>query len=251
MLFQQQQISTFFQSLIVGLALSFSSDIIGQDSVFYSGKTISNVDYHHGQLPLALGVHNIQVVRANRENPEMAEGKGWTYNHAPMLAYWNNTFYLEYLSNPMSEHVPPGQTLLVTSKDGYSWSKPVVIFPPYKIPDGTKKEGRSEVAKDLYAVMHQRMGFYVSTDNRLLVLAYYGICLGAGDDPNDGNGIGRVVREIYADGNHGPVYFIRYNRNWNPKNTGYPFYTSCKDKGFIRACDELLADPLMMQQWNE
>ena len=251
MLFQQQQISTFFQSLIVGLALSFSIKIAGQDSVYYSGKTLSNVDYHHGQLPLAMGVHNIQVLRANRENPEMAEGTGWTYNHAPMLAYWNDTYYLEYLSDSIGEHVPPGQTLLVTSNDGYTWSKPVVVFPPYKIPDGTTKEGRSEVATGLFSVMHQRMGFYVSKDNRLLILAYYGICMGKDDNPNDGKGIGRVVREIYANGKLGPIYFIRYNHGWDQKNTRYSFYTRSRDKGFIRACDELMAKPLFMQQWNE
>jgi len=233
------------------MAFLFSLPANGQDSVFYSGQTLSNVDYHHGQLPLAMGVHNIQVLRANRENPEMAEGTGWTYNHAPMLAYWNNRFYLEYLSDSVSEHVPPGQTLLVTSADGYNWSKPLVVFPRYKIPDGTTKEGRSEVAADLFAVMHQRMGFYVSKDSRLLVLAYYGICLGKGDDPNDGKGIGRVVREIYSDGHLGPVYFIRYNHGWDQNNTHYPFYTKSRDKGFIVACDELLANPLMMQQWNE
>src|SRR5205085_1130973 len=103
---------------------------------------------------------------------------------------------LHFLSNPVGEHVPPGRTLLVTSKDGNNWSDPVVIFPPYKIPDGTTKEGRTETAKDLFAVNHQRMGFFVSKKNRLLTLAYYGIVLGKGDDPNDGNGIGRVVREI-------------------------------------------------------
>src|SRR4030042_6167607 len=214
MLFQQQQISTFFQSLIVGLALSFSIKIAGQDSVYYSGKTLSNVDYHHGQLPLAMGVHNIQVMRANREHPEMADGFGWTYNHAPMLAYWNNTFYLEYLSNPVGEHIPPGQTLIVTSKDGYNWSKPLVAFPPFKIPDGTTKEGVKTVAKDLYACMHQRMGFYVSKKNRLLALAYYGLVLEPGDDPNDGKGIGRIVREIKSDGSFSPIYFIRYNSSW-------------------------------------
>jgi hypothetical protein len=51
--------------------------------------------------------------------------------------------------------------------------------------------------------MHQRMGFYVSKKNRLLALAYYGIALDAKDDPNDGKGIGRVVREIYKDGSFG------------------------------------------------
>ncbi len=168
-----------------------------QETIYYSGTTLSNVDYHHGQLTPAQGVHARQVLRANREHPELAPGTGgWTYNHAPMLAYWNNTFYLEYLSNPVGEHVPPGQTLLMTSKDGVSWSDPVVIFPPYKVPDGTTKKDYPGVAKDLYAVMHQRMGFYVSGKNRLLALAYYGIALDAKDDPNDGNGIGRVVREV-------------------------------------------------------
>src|SRR5580658_6136344 len=100
-----------------------------RELVHYSGKTLSNVDYHHGQLAPAVGVHNIQVFRANREHPEMADDSGFTYNHAPMLAWWNNTFYLEYLSDRVGESVPPGQTLLLTSKDGMVWSKkPIVLF---------------------------------------------------------------------------------------------------------------------------
>jgi hypothetical protein len=223
-----------------------------QDTVRYTGKTLSNVDYHHGQLSPAMGVHNIQVMRANREHPEKGDGFGWTYNHAPMLAFWNNTFYLQYLSNPVGEHIPPGQTLLLTSKDGYVWSKPVIVFPPFEIPDGTTKEGYPGVAKDLYAVMHQRMGFYVARkSNRLLTLGYYGIALDAKDDPNDGNGIGRMVREIYKDGSFGPIFFIRFNSAWNDRKTSYPLYKKSKDKAFVQACDELLNDPLMMQQWVE
>jgi hypothetical protein len=49
----------------------------------------------------------------------------------------------------------------------------------------------------------------------------------------------------------GDIYFIRYNSAWNEKNTSYPFFKSSKDKGFVKACDELLSNPLMMQQWNE
>jgi hypothetical protein len=168
-----------------------------------------------------------------------------------MLAYWNDTFYIEYLSDPVGEHIPPGQTLLVTSKDGYSWSQPRVVFPRYRIPDGTKKEGYETVAVGLYAVMHQRMGFYVSGDRRLLVSGYYGICMDRNDSPNDGKGIGRVVREINRDGSLGPVYFIRYNKYWNAGNTTFPFYQDSDDEGFVKACSEMLADPLMMQQWNE
>lgn len=234
--------------LLIGCAVAGNAQ---QDTVRYTGSTLAKVDSHNGRLPLAMGVHNIQVVRAHRDLKKARHSFGWTYNHAPMLAYWNNTFYLEYLSNPVGEHVPPGQTLLVTSKDGYHWSDPVIIFPPYKVPDGFKKPEREGVANNLYAVMHQRMGFYTASNRKLLALAYYGIAMDHKDDPNDGNGIGRVVREIKADGSHGPIYFIRYNHNFHEKNSTYPFYKSSKDKAFVAACDELLSKPLMMQQWNE
>ena len=245
---------TRYLFLILALAAvrkAAAQDSAGAEIVHYSGHVLSNIDYHHGQLAPAVGVHNIQVLRANREHPDSAEGSGWTYNHAPMLAYWNNKFYLEYLSDSIGESVPPGQTLLLTSPNGYVWSKPVIVFPKYKIPDGTTKEGHPGVAKDLYAVMHQRMGFYVSKHHRLLVLGFYGICLDPHDDPNDGKGIGRVVREIHSDGSFGPIYFIHYNLAWNTDNTSYPFYASSKDKGFVEDCNELMATPLMMMQWVE
>lgn len=241
----------FYKAVMAALYLVLATKAQAQDTVRYTGSTLVNIDYHHGQLSPAMGVHNTQVLRANREHPDQAEGFGFTYNHAPMLAYWNNTFYLEYLSDRMGESVPPGHTLLLSSKDGYNWTKPAEIFPIYRIPDGTTKEGHKEVAKNLDAVMHQRMGFYVSKKNRLLVLGYYGICLEEHDDPNDGNGIGRVVREMSTDGKPGAIYFIRYNHGWNEKNTSFPFYKTSKDKGFMEACDELLATPLMMQQWVE
>jgi hypothetical protein len=235
-------------SLLAGLSAITTQ---AQDTVHYTGTTLSSVADHHGRLPLAMGVHNIQIVRASREFPTAKYSYGWTYNHAPMLAYWNNTFYLEYLSNPVGEHVPPGQTLLMTSKDGYHWTEPVIIFPPYKVLEGYKKEGIVGEAHNLMAVMHQRIGFYTASNKKLLALAFYGVALNDKDDPNDGNGIGRVVREIKADGTYGPIHFIRYNHAFNEKNTGYPFYKSSKDKAFVAACDELLSKPLMMQQWNE
>ncbi|WP_229217195.1 exo-alpha-sialidase [Dyadobacter luteus] len=231
------------------LALT-GSELAAQDTIRYSGKTLVNVDYHHGQLSPAIGVHSYQTLRANRTNSQGDTSVTWTYNHAPMLAYWNNKFYLNYLSNPVGEHIPPGQTLLQTSEDGRTWSKAEVIFPPYKIPDGTTKKEYPGVAKDLYAVMHQRMGFFVSKNDRLLTLGYYGIALDAKDDPNDGNGIGRVVREIYKDGTLGPIYFIRFNKSWK-QPADYPLYKKSKDKGFVQACDQLLTNTLTTQQWAE
>lgn len=238
-------------SFLIAAGLLAANGVYAQDTVRYVGNTVANVDYHHGELSPAIGVHNMQIFRANREHPEQADGFGFTYNHAPMMAYWNNQFYVEYLSDKVGESVPPGQTLLITSKDGQAWSKPTVVFPQYKIPDGTTKEGNPNVAKDLMAVMHQRMGFYTSKSKRLLVLGFYGICLDPHDDPNDGLGIGRVVREIYPNGKFGPIYFIHYNPKWNESNTSYPFYKKSKDKGFVQACDELMANPLEMMQWVE
>ncbi|MBK8953551.1 MAG: exo-alpha-sialidase [Chitinophagaceae bacterium] len=188
-------------------------------------------------------------MRANRA--DINSTTSWTYNHAPMLAYWNNSFYLEYLSNPIGEHIAPGQTLLQSSKDGYNWSEPVVIFPPYKVPDGFVKPGKTDTAKNNYAVMHQRFGFYTSKAGKLYALAYYGIVLGQKDDPNDGNGIGRVIREIKSDGTFGSIHFLRYNHAFNESNTEYPFYKSSGEKELIVACEEILNTPLLMMQTVE
>src|SRR5262245_48666256 len=160
---------------------------------------------HDGNLRPAIGVENIQVMRANRSHPEWADGHGWTYNHAANLAYWNGKFHLHYLSNPVGEHVAPGQTLVATSVDGRKWDKPVVVFPTYQLAGGGT------------AMMHQRMGFYVAPNGRLLVLGFYGHA----PNPFGKGGIGRVVREAYKNGTYGPIHFIRYQRHagFNGTNT--------------------------------
>ena len=91
------------------------------------------------------------------------------------------------------------------------------------------------------------MGFYIAPNGRLLVLAFYGHT----EDPFHEGGIGRVVREAYRDGTYGPIYFIRYSSHtkWNESNTSYPFYTKSDDKGFVDACNALLADKLKTMQW--
>jgi len=224
------------------------------EPVRYVGGQSPNLEHHDGQLRPAVGVHSYQVLRANRTHPEWAEDWGWTYNHAPMLAYWKDRFYLEYLSNPVSEHVPPGHTLLATSKDGRNWAKPEVVFPTYAIPDGVyRARGTPRLASGTRAVMHQRMGFYVSPNGRLLALGFYGICSHPRDYPCDGYGIGRVVRELRDDGPMGPIYFLRYNRHagWNEANTHYPHYTESSDPAFMTAYNALLDDRLATLQWWE
>ncbi|WP_149915433.1 sialidase/neuraminidase family protein [Sphingobacterium cavernae] len=241
----------FRYNLLASILFSVSA-VYAQDTVKYTGNSLSNIDYHHGQLTPAVGTHNIQIFRANRENPQFAGGQYFTYNHQPFIAYWNNTYYVQYLSNPVGEHIAEGITFLHTSKDGYNWSDPVELFPAYKVPEGFTKPNRTDKAgKDLYAIMHQRMGFYTAKNGKLLTIGYYGVALDKKDDPNDGNGIGRVVREINKDGTFGAIYFIRMNSSFSKYKPEYPMYTKSKDKEFIKACEEMMKNPLVMQQWVE
>lgn len=213
------------------------------DAVRYTGSTVATPQCHDGGLPPVVGVHNIQTMRASQ---------GALYNHQPMMAYWRGRFYMHYLTNPRSEHEPPGKTMLQTSADGYTWTAPVVLFPEYDVPDGFAKSAQPNlIAKGVKAVMHQRMGFYVSKDGKLIATGNYGVALDATDDPNDGNGIGRVAREIRQDGTFGPIYFIYYNHGFSEANTAFPYYKNAADKGFVKACDEMLASPMLLMQWVE
>ncbi|MCH5312615.1 MAG: exo-alpha-sialidase, partial [Prevotella sp.] len=214
------------------------------DQPHYTGTAIARPTLHDGGLTPVVGVHNIQIMRGE---------KPWLYNHQPMIAYWQGKFWLHYLTDPRSEHEQPGRTMLMSSEDGYKWSEPVVLFPIYKVPDGfTKPTLPGIVAKDMTAIMHQRVGFFVSKQTgKLIATGNYGVALTPKDDPNDGNGIGRVAREIKADGSFGPIYFIYYNHGMNEKNTDYPYYKRAKDKNFVKAIDEMLADPMQRMQWAE
>lgn len=223
------------------------------EPIRYIGGVTANMDVHHGQLRPVVGVQNRQVTRANRQHPNLADGYGWTYNHAPMLAYWNDTFYLMYLSNPVGEHVKPGQSFLIQSEDGIRWSKPEVVFPIYKVAQDVVQPDGRVVPAGTETVMHQRMGFYLAPNGKMLVVGFHGICLTPKEKPVDGRGIGRIVRELHADGTFGPLYFIRYNRHagWDEDNTHYPFYKEATEPSFIEACDALLADSLVTMQWWE
>jgi len=204
-----------------------------------SGREKLDLSYQHGRLALVVGTENYQLYRGNREHPEFAGELDYTYHHAPMLAYWKGKFYLEFLSAPVNEHDEATVTSLTTSIDARNWSTPKVIFPSFK-PQGDSHE----------IITHQRMGFYVSPDKeRLLVLAFYG----RWPSPNEGQGIGRVVREVHEDGSLGPIYFIRYNRHagWKESNTPYPFYKESPDKSFVKLCETLMENKLYVQQWYE
>lgn len=221
------------------------------EPVKYVGELNPDKRFFDGKLPHAVGVQHFQVLRANRTNPTEPGLVGWTYNHQPYLAYWNGTFYLQYLSGLIAEHTPPTRIHITTSKDGMTWTNPVVAFPEYELPE-INDDGEI-IPKGTFAVYHQRMGWFVAPNGKLLTLGFVGFSATPRRSPNSGNGLGRVVREVNADGTFGPIYFIRYNRHagWNEKNTAFPFYKESKDKDFLAACDSLLANKLITLQWWE
>ncbi len=220
------------------------------DRIHYTGTTLSNPERHDGGLSPVVGVHNIQIMQANREHPTKAGNDGWTYNHQPMMAYWNNKFYLHFLCDPSDEHIPPSRTMLQTSTDGYTWSEPEILFPELSVPEGFQKPERPEQAHNLIAIMHQRVGWYVSKSGQLFAIGNYGVAFDRKDDPNDGNGLGRVIREVRKDGTFGPIYFIYLNHTYKKYKTAFPFYTKA-DKATRKACEELLANPRYRMQWVE
>ena len=132
----------YFCLTIVAIAITQLNSLAQTGSatepVRYVGGVTIDPNVHEGRLRYAIGVESRQTIRVNRTHPELNDGYGWTYNHASNLAYWNGKFYQQFLSNPVDEHIPPGQTLMVTSPDGKSWSEPEVTFPQYQPPTGVK-----------------------------------------------------------------------------------------------------------------
>lgn len=226
-----------------------------RDIIICHNQERADIRFQDGALRPVVGTKNYQVMRAGRNADFAPDGCGWTYNHAPMLAWWHERFLVQYLSDPISEHVPPSQTLLATSADGVSWSKPEVVFPPITIDSepyrGPEKE---RLGKRVSCIMHQRAAFYVTRDDRLLMTAFYGISPSPQVAPNNGYGVGRVVREIYSDFSMSDIYFIRFNiaGGFTRKNTkAFPDYHDSGKPEFIAACEELLANRVYTQQWWE
>ncbi len=234
----------FLTLLLTAPIVAIAQPGTAQEPIRYVGETkITDQHYHDGQLRPAVGVHNYQVFRANPTNPTEDDRADNCYNHAPMLAYWNDTYHFEYIGSKWGEHGQPTQTYLIQSKDGVDWEAPRLLFPAIEYAPGET------------TIAHQRMGFYTSPEGRLLVTCFYGIPQGNSDSPNTGYGVGRAVREIYKDNSFGPIYFIRAmpQAGYDAKKEAefYPFYTASTDPGFRAAYESLLKNKLVTQQWWE
>lgn len=232
---------------------------IADAPVVYTGSETGDKGYHHAGFRPAVGVHAIQVFRANRTQAPDGPPVGYTYNHAPMLAYWQGRFWMNYVAGLVEEHGRPGRTGFTSSADGYSWDEPGVAFPVVALPEiepppryfgGRQLPVQPEGTE---SIMHQRMGFYLAPNGRLLTSGFYSYCPNVRFGPNRGQGLGRVVREVQPDGALGPISFVRLNRHagWHEGNVPFPMCTESDDAGLVEACQSLLADKLVTLQWWE
>ncbi len=222
----------------------------------YLGKVHPNCDYFHGQIPYGKGIHLYQVSRAYRERPELDDGTGHTYKHAPDLCWYHGRFYIQYLTNPVHEHAGAGVSVLASSEDGRRWGDFRITFPEYWIPacEVTDDLGEHHVFDgSVPAFMHQRMGFYYAKNDVMLVSGFYGWSPQMWMTNWDRRGIGRVVRRLYPDGTLGEIYFVHVNRQggWRKEQLLYPWFEESGDEELVAACRELLHNSLAVQQWAE
>lgn len=238
------------------LNINHSSEKYENALPHYVGDEIPNCDYTHGQIKPFPGVKCYQIVRANRSFPKDADGTKTTYKHAPDIAVFNDRIYVQYLVNEVDEHEPGGYSILASSSNAEGKWEFKVSFPPYRIPKCVVNDYKGlthEFTGDSFGFMHQRMSFYKSGNGRMLLLGFYGWSPEKWMTNWDNYGIGRVVREIYPDGNLSDIYFIKpnYQAGWKDEQLLYPLYSKAEDSGFIEACKELLSDRLYTQQWAE
>lgn len=236
--------------LLIMVLLSNGLVSIGQDTeIIYPKYTASSEKDDHildGRIPWAIGVHSYGVFRSYNLGGRThdKDGRGYRFNHHPNIVYWKGHYWVNYQGGPtdaIEGDNPRVPYWISYSENGSGWDAPEILFPSIRFED------------DL-TYMHTRMGFYVSHSGRLIAISFHG----RHKTPNGGgeNGVARVGREIYGvktDGRieMGPVYALRFNEGKNTENTGLDLYKTSEDDAFVEACDELVNDKLVTQQWFE
>ena len=89
-----------------------------EDDIRCHNQERADIRFQDGGLRHIQGASCYQVVRGAKNPAISPEGRGFTYNHAPMLAWFNGKFVLEYLGGPSGEHEPPSAAFVVFSEDG-------------------------------------------------------------------------------------------------------------------------------------
>ena len=69
------------------------------------------------------------MFRANKEQPGLSDGRGWTFHHHPDMAVWRGRLYVAWSACVKDEDLWPNRELYCVSQDGKSWSAPRELFP--------------------------------------------------------------------------------------------------------------------------
>ena len=180
-----------------------------------------NLQLPDGGLKPVVGVQNTQILRASRNQPEQADGDGWTYAHHQDLAVWKGRIYAAWAMTPKDEDVPPYKVVYATSRDGWQWSAPADLFP-------------REVS------CAARFYFYRATNGRMLAF-----CAGNTADSTVSEAEKKVllVREITADHQLGEVFTLIA-----PLPDLPPSFETSTDAGFVAACREAAGNNLLLEQ---
>ena len=178
-----------------------------------------NLQLPDGGLKPVVGVQNIQVLRATRNQPEQADGDGWTYAHHQDLAVWKGRLYAAWTMSPRDEDKTPFKMVYATSTDGFHWSLPEDLFP-----------------RDI--AWFGRFSFYRATNGRMLAL-----CPGKTEAVNEFLKKELLVREITEQHRLGPVFTLL-----NPRPDYPPLFSSSEDAEFVAACREAAGNNLLLEQ---
>jgi hypothetical protein len=176
-----------------------------------------------GGLPPAVGVANIEIFRASRAAADITDGKGWTYNHHVDMACWSGRLYVAWDNGQKDEDTWPARDVYSTSVDGVTWTPPAELFP-------------LGISNPL------RMYFFRAPNGHMLAIAARRVVRGKITNATEG---GVVVRELLPDHWLGPVYMLIQSP---VAGKDVPFYPDSTDKGFVQACEQLLANHLYLEQ---
>jgi len=199
---------------------------MNSDFIYIDGPEQSLVDpaLPDGGIPPAIGVRSYCIFRASNAVPEITDGRGWTYHHHVDMACWRGRLYVGWNSCERDEDVWPSRELFSTSVDGANWADPREMFP-------------QGVSTPL------RMYFFRAPNGRMLLIA--GLRGDIAKTSEDRKG-GLVVREIRADHSLGDVFTLQQSPT--PIEKSPPNLETSRDRGFVEACRQLLADTIFLEQ---
>jgi lysophospholipase L1-like esterase len=196
------------------------------------GKTAADCR-HDGGLRPVVGVQEHALFRPTcHPQAKAMEGHAVAatrFNHHPFLTFWKGRFWAYYIGFQVDESTKSGY--LQWSVDGRNWN-----------------DGDKATLFPAPLATHQRTAFFVASNDRLIATTWHSRNGEAGR-----GGVGsRLVREIRGPGDFGPIHVLKDNARGGSPGVEFPRYSASPDSGFRRACEELLADSLQMQQmWEE